>query len=72
VWQVPSAVVYSIPSDGIGTYYTFHECRSRGTLDHRIIDFDIANPDGNNLLMTEPVSSEAELKSLISAATSGA
>jgi len=70
--EVPSTVVYSIPSDGIGTHYTFHECPFCGTLVHRNIRFDVANPIGNSRVMTEPVSSEAVRKFVISAATSGA
>jgi hypothetical protein len=53
---VPSAVVYSIPDAGIGTHFTFDECPQCGTLVHRIVGFDIANPKGNNLLRVEDVS----------------
>jgi hypothetical protein len=68
---VPSTVVYSIPDAGFGNHYTFHECPQCGTLVHRIAGFDIANPNGNNLVKVEDITTDSERRSVILAATSG-
>jgi len=59
---IPSTVVYSIPAKGIGTHYTLHECPACGTLVHRIVALDVATRNGNSPMMTEPASSEAEIR----------
>jgi hypothetical protein len=69
---VPGTVVYSIPDSGIGNHYRFHECPQCGTLVHRIVGFDIANPNGNNLVEVEDITSDSERHFVILAATNGA
>jgi hypothetical protein len=67
---VPSTVVYSLEGAARGVNFTVHECAICGTSVHRIIGFDIANPNGNNHVLTEPVASQAEIEAVCQAAES--
>lgn len=68
--DVPSTVVYVAEGSTRGIDYTVHECAICGTLVHRIIGFDIANPSGSNQLFVEPVESQTEIEAVCQAAES--
>ena len=65
---VPSTVVYSLVGAARGVNFTVHECAICGTSINRIVGLDIANPNGNNHLIVEPVASEEEIEAICQAA----
>ncbi len=68
--KVPSTVVYSLEGAARGVNYTVHECAICGTSVHRIVGYDIANPNGNSHLIVEPVESQAQIEAICQAAES--
>jgi len=69
--SVPSTVVYSLGGEARGVNYAVHECAICGTSVHRIVGFDIENPNGNNHLIVEPIESQALIEEICQAAESG-
>lgn len=64
--QVSSTVVYDDSNRDKG--YTFHDCAKCGHLVSRIVGYDKANPNGNNYVATEAVTSQPEIGAVIRAA----
>jgi len=64
---VPSTVVYTTARPNRGVNYAFHDCATCGQIVGRIVGYDIANPNGNNHLFTEAVTSQEELEAVLQA-----
>jgi hypothetical protein len=56
--------VYTLEGVSRGVNFTVHECAICGTHVHRIIGFDVANPNGRNELIVEPVESQEEIEAV--------
>jgi len=67
---VPSTVVYATAGPNRGESYTVHDCAACGQIVGRIVGYDIANPNGNNHLFTEAVTSQAEISAVLKTANS--
>jgi hypothetical protein len=65
---VPSAVVYTITGPYRGVNYVLHDCALCGHVVHRVIGFDIVNPQGSHTALAEAVKSQAEIEAVVSAA----
>jgi hypothetical protein len=53
--------------DSRGTSFVFYDCAVCGQLVYRILQFDMANPDGDNSLLVERVESKEEIEAVIRA-----
>jgi hypothetical protein len=62
-----SAIMDARDPDSHGTSFVFYDCALCGQLVYRILQFYIANPDGDYRLLVERVESEEEIKAVIRA-----